>query len=159
LSEKSFPDASWFQIGLGWVQKFFRKLFPAADNSPVELEAGIGHPSLKGGFNPLTFIWHYDHVEGCAPDEECWIKVSGRLVTAEGESGPSALLGELATPQEKATRLWEQVLWAHDHGMLEDFNDWIYGCDLLDFERKKWQPGCAFHEVAFSLYKAEIKRR
>jgi hypothetical protein len=146
--------APLLQVTMKWIRRLFRKLFPAANHSSEETEAYPGHPSLVGGFNPLTFIWHYDHVERCAPDEECWIKVSERLVTDAGEMGPQPLLGDTYAPEEKSVRLWEQVLWAHEHGILEQFSDWIYGCDLMDFERKKWQKGCAFHEVAIELWKS-----
>jgi hypothetical protein len=142
-------------MSLNWFRRLFRKLFLAEADPAVELETNLGHPSLVGGFNPLTFIWYYDHVEGCAPDEACWTEVSEKLRLATNDGAPQALIGDYP-PEQKSERLWEQVLWADQHGVLMKLNDWLFVCDEFDMERKKWQPGCAFHEIAYSLWKSYL---
>jgi hypothetical protein len=111
------------------------------------------HPAMMNGFKPASFIWFYDHVKGCAPDEACWTEVSEKLRLATNDGAPEALIGDYP-PEQKSERLWEQVLWADQHGLLEKLNDWLFVCDDFDMERKKWQTGCAFHEVAIELWKS-----
>jgi hypothetical protein len=123
----------------------FMKEGPGADALPGT------HPSMLDGFKPISFIWYYDHVEGCAPDEKCWMEVSEKLRDATNDYAPMALIGDYP-PEQKSERLWEQVLWADEYRLLEQLNDWLFVCDDFDFERKKWQKGCAFHEVAYRLY-------
>jgi hypothetical protein len=114
------------------------------------------HPAMLDGFKPLSFIWFYDHVEGCAPDEACWTEVTEKLRLATNDDAPEALIGDYP-PEQKSERLWEQVLWADQHGVLMKLNDWLFVCDEFDMERKKWQTGCAFHEVAIELWRSSMK--